>query len=167
MESWKTIPSFHGYSVSDSGRVRNDDTGRLMVIKRNQHGVCHVGLYKHVKQHRRGVALLVANAFVSKLDHEHKTFNTPIHLDGDRSNNRAENLMWRPTWFAQKYTRQFNSNQLGIDEPIIEVNTQERFENSWAAVKTYGLLNNEIMMAIANRTYVWPTYQEFRVLAEN
>lgn len=166
MESWKTIPSFHGYSVSDHGRVRNDDSGRLMAIRRNQHGVCHVGLYKHVKQYKRGLALLVANAFVSKLDTELKTFTTPIHLDGDQSNNRADNLMWRPAWFALKYARQFNSHQLGIDEPIVDVNSKEQFANSWEAVTTYGLLNTEIMTAILNRTYVWPTYQEFRVLAD-
>lgn len=160
--SWKAIPEFPGYSVSDQGCVRNDDTGRILVATPNQHGVMQVGLMRHRKQYKRGVALLVAKAFLPPPVPE--VFNTPINLDGDRSNNDINNLMWRPRWFAVQYHKQFTNGKRGFTKPIMEVNTRERFPTSWQAAVKYGLLDREIMIATLNRTYVWPTYQEFRLI---
>jgi hypothetical protein len=164
MEVWLPLTSFPGYSVSDEGRVRNDHTGRILALMRNQHGVIHVGLSRDLVQHKRSVAVLVASAFCPKLAQHREAFDTPINLDGDRSNNRASNLMWRPKWFAVKYFRQFNEELRGFDCPIVEVISGMQFENSWQAATMFGLLDREILVATMNRTYVWPTYQKFRVL---
>lgn len=158
---WSPIVEFPGYSVSREGQVRNDDTGRIMVLTENQHGITQVGLMKEGKQFKRGVALLVARAFLPA--HPHEAFNTPINLDGDRTNNHVDNLMWRPRWFAIMYHRQFHNDKRGFKEPVIDTKTNEWFPTSWAAATKYGLLDREIMMATLNRTYVWPTYQEFRL----
>ena len=159
---WEIIPEFPGYSVSREGRVRNDDTGRILALTKNQHGLIQVGLMRDCNQYKRGVALLVANAFLPPSTIE--AFNTPINLDGDRTNNRVENLMWRPRWFAILYHRQFHNDLRGFREPIMEVRTKQRFPNSWEAAITFGLLDREILIATLNRTYVWPTYQEFRLV---
>ena len=158
----KPIEYFPGYSVSPSGVVRNDDTGRGMALTKNQHGIVQVGLMQNGTQYKRGVALLVAKAFLSPPISS--AFNTPINLDGDRSNNHIENLMWRPRWFAIFYHRQFYNDKRGFREPVIDVKTKEWFPNSWEAAIKYGLLDREIMIATLNRTYVWPTYQEFRLI---
>jgi hypothetical protein len=128
--------------VSRDGRVRNDDTDHIMAMTRNQQGVIQVGLSRDKKQYRRAVGLLVAKAFLAPPALE--TFNTPIHLDGDLSNNHAENLMWRPRWFAMKYHAQFHSDQRGFDGPIVEIHTGDVFPNSWAAAMEYGLLDRDI-----------------------
>lgn len=159
---WIPIEEFPGYSVSQDGRVKNDDKTRLLTLTRNQLGIIQVGLMRNGVQYKRGVALLVARAFLPPPSPA--TFNTPINLDGDRSNNHAENLMWRPRWFAIKYHQQFHKERRGFNEPIVEINTDEKFPDSWAAATTYGLLDLEIVLATLNRTYVWPTYQEFRLI---
>ena len=160
-EVWRIIPEFPNYSVSDLGRVRNDEMGYIMTQLRNQHGVVHVGLTRNLVQYRRSVALIVASAFVPKLN-EH--FDTPIHLDGDRFNSEVENLMWRPKWFAARYHQQFKNGERGFKVPVLDTKTGERFKTSWEAALKYGLIDREILVATTNRTYVWPTYQVFRVI---
>jgi hypothetical protein len=164
LEVWRSIREFPGYSVGDEGHVRNDDTGRIMAMLVNQHGIGYVGLTKNYRQYKRSVAVLVATAFTPKLAQHRDAFDTPINLNGDRIDNRASNLMWRPRWFAVKYFRQFHSNERGFNVPIEEIGTRERFKTSWDAALKYGLLDREILVATLNRTYVWPSYQRFRVL---
>lgn len=161
---WKVIPDFPDYSVSNRGQIRNDDTGRVLALTRNQNGLVQVGLMNGHHQHKRGVALLVAKAFLPPPVPE--TFDTPINLDGDRLNNATENLMWRPRWFAVRYHQQFHNDKRGFRGPIQEIRTGELFPNSWQAAITYGLLDIEILVATLNRTYVWPTYQRFREVAK-
>jgi hypothetical protein len=158
--AWEPLEEFPGYSVSEAGRVRNDDTGHLLALLRNQQGAIHVGIQKDREQYRRSVGLLVAKAFLDPPPFD--TFNTPIHLDGDLSNNEASNLLWRPRWFAIKYHAQFHNTQRGFPGPIVEIHTQEQFPNSWEAAIQYGLIDRDIYVATINRTYVFPTYQEFR-----
>jgi len=95
---------------------------------------------------------------------EMSAFDTPIHLDGDTMNNHIDNLMWRPRWFAVKYQRQFNEPHPSIRGQIQDIETGYRFNDSWHAATTFGLLDKEIRESIIQRTYVWPTYQRFRIV---
>lgn len=165
MDVWNTIEEFPGYSISDSGHVRNDETGRNMSVLINQHGVANVGLTKRQVQYKRSIALLVAQAFLPP--HPLESFDTPINLDGDRRNNDVHNLMWRPRWFAIRYHNQFDMpTGCSILRPIEDRNSGEIFETSWHAATSWGLLDREIYVAILNNTYVWPTYQHFRIRAD-
>jgi len=161
-EEWRPIDHFPGYSVSTFGRVRTDKTGWFLALNVNQYGVYQVGLMRDGTQYHRSVPLLVAKAFLEPIS---GPFDTPINLDGDRSNNHVDNLAWRPRWFAIKYNRQF---RYPYDNPIpthiIDLKTGEISENSFECAKRYGLLEKDIVLSIMNRTYVWPTYQEFAVL---
>lgn len=166
MEAWREITEFPGYSVSDYGRVRNDQTSRILVLQLNQTGVPNVGLVQRTDgvQCKRSVALLVASTFLDP--HPHEQFDTPINLDGNRTNNHANNLQWRPRWFAARYFDQFRNrnDRWHWPTPIEDEKTGERFEDSWEIVTKYGLLEQDIYLAMLNRTYVWPTYQTFRAL---
>lgn len=162
MEEWKKVLLFTGYSVSNLGRVRNDKTGRMMTIMRNHGGVCYVGLARSGKQCRRSVAPLVAQAFVPKPGlYRESNFSDLIHLDGDSTNNKSTNLMWRPHWFAMRYWAQFKTGPT-VAKPVIEKKTNEQYPRPWDAAVVLGLLEREIIDAALNRTFVWPTYQEFR-----
>lgn len=162
MEVWREIYDFPGYSVSNMGRVRNDDTGRIMAQTRNQAGILQVGLMGPRTQHKRSVALLVANAFLPTWESD--AFDTPIHLNGDRSDCRAENLMWRPRSFAVRFHRQFKTGRISVRQTIEDVKTGQRYRNSMAVASRFGLLDRDIAEAIETRSKVWPTYQEFRVV---
>lgn len=164
-EKWKDLLEFPSYAVSDYGRIINKDTERIKVPSLNQNGVAHVLLMQNLKQFRRSVALLVAKAFlpVPKVEH----FDTPINLNGDRLDNRAANLAWRPRWFAIKYHQQFfqdDPEHRGFNQPVELIQTGERFETSWDAAVKYGLLDKEIFVATFNQTYVFPTGHRFRVI---
>jgi hypothetical protein len=168
MEEWRVVQGFPSYSVSNTGLIRSDieykngNTGRIIQPSKNQRGLAYVGLMKNGVQHKRSVALMVAHAFV--LTARPLAFNTPINLNGDRFDNHASNLLWRPLWFARKYFRQFAYPHARIPRPIVEVKTEQVFENSWDAALTHGLLDEEIFVSMVDKTYVWPTYQRFEVL---
>lgn len=160
-EQWKQIPGFHEYSVSDTGRIRSEKSGRILSLSENQFGVLCVGLMKNGEQKHRSVPLLVASAFLPSVN---DAFDTPINLDGNRHNNDITNLAWRPRWFAVKYNRQFREPYLyPVLQKIINVSTGEIFKNSFHCAMTHGLLEEDVVLSIANNTVVWPTYQEFRI----
>ena len=163
-ESWKFIDFFPGYSISDRGQVRADKSGRFLALNDNQYGVVQVGLMRNGLQYHRSVPLLVAKAFLPEVA---GPFDTPINLDGDRHNNRVENLAWRPRWFAIKYNQQFRYPfENPIQAPVVDLKTGEVSENSLECAKRYGLLEQDLVLSILNRTYVWPTYQEFGIVQE-
>jgi hypothetical protein len=106
----------------------------------------------------------VALAF---LDNPSDIFDTPIQIDGDPANCRADNLMWRPRWYAVLYKKQFEKEgryENPIDSPVHAVNEGERFSNSLEAACRYGLLEREVVLSILNKTPAWPTYQFFEML---
>jgi hypothetical protein len=164
-ELWRKIPKFENYSVSNHGRIRNDVTDRIMALGENQFGVVKVGMMREGKQYDRSVSLLVAKAFLGEPRFE--TFDSAINLDGDRHNNHVDNLVWRPRWFAAKYNRQFREPyKFPIPNKIEDMDSGEISENSWHCATRYGLLEQDLVLSIFNRTYVWPTYQQFRAISD-
>lgn len=161
-EEWKPIRDFPGYSVSNFGMVQNDYTGRWLRISLNQYGVPQVGMMQSGIQRHRSLPLLVARTFIKRT---YPAFDTPINLDGNRFNNRVDNLMWRPRWFAVKYNYQFrHPSERYINHPIRDLKTGEISEGSFDCAKRYGLLEDDLIESILQRTYVWPTYQTFEVV---
>lgn len=161
MEQWRVIELFPEYSVSDHGRIRSDKSGRILALNENQYGLVQVGLMRNGEQRHRSVPLLVAKAFMPQSP---GPFDTPINLDGDRHNNHIHNLAWRPRWFAIRYNRQFKyPSEYSIENPIVELATGEISDNSFECAKRYGLLEKDLVLSILNRTYVFPTFQEFAV----
>lgn len=164
MDDWIAIRGFSSYSVSPMGDIRNEDTGKLLRPKTAQNGQAFVGLMRRGEQRQRSIALIVAQTFLPRPPTEY--FDTPINLDGDRFNNRADNLAWRPRWFAIKYNHQFRRvYQNRIENPLRDDEGQEYRDSFEAAVKN-GLLENELVLGVLNRAPVWPTYQEFFVILD-
>lgn len=173
MERWKKIREFPRYSVSNFGRVINNETEHIMTPYENQYRVVFISLSKEGKQHHRSLPLIVASAFVRRprSPEQREAFDTPINLDGDRHNNHADNLVWRPRWFAVKYNRQFHHRyNNSIHFPIVEFEERRGkiyetyYENSFHCAISNGLLEQDVVMSILNATVVWPTYQAFGVI---
>jgi hypothetical protein len=164
MESseWRPVEGFPGYSVNPLGEVVNDSTGRFLIPRYNQYGVPYVGLMREWQQCTRSLPKLVARAFLPRPS---DIFDTPIQLDGNPTNCRVDNLMWRPRWYAVLYKRQFEDRyDHPIDVPVHAVSEKEKFPNSLAAACRYGLLEREVVLSILNRTPAWPTYQYFELV---
>lgn len=112
MEFFQTIWEFPNYEVSNYGNVRRKGALRNMAVTPTTGGALRVNLAHDRGQHTRSVAKIVALEFVPKPHtdrpgSEYADCDTPIHKDGNLANNRADNLAWRPRWFAWKYARQF------------------------------------------------------------
>lgn len=151
---------FPNYAVSDLGRVRSDITGRILKQHPNQQGIYKVGLVREkgggpVTQ---SVSRLVATHFV---EGESDGSNTPINLDGDRANNRASNLAWRPRWFAVRYHRQFDYRPAAT-YPVVCLDTDEVFVNAREASMRYGILEADIVQDCYSQNGVWPHGYDFR-----
>ena len=168
-EEWITIPGFVDYQVSNKGRVARLWSGRpkkVMTLTVNPHGTVYVGLSRNNIQRKRSVALLVASAFLPKPESSH--FNTPVHLDCNRSNNEVSNLAWRPKWFAPKYHEQVNKPYRSrINKPIVNLDTNKRFPNSLEAALCYGVLEQDVVRTAYNvegYRSCFPTNHRFEVL---
>jgi hypothetical protein len=165
---WLQIEEFPMYSVSNIGEGRNDETDRYMSKLVNQRGIVNVGLTRDRVQYKRSLTLLVAEHFIDKpRDTSGKwleAFDTPINLDGDRFNNHADNIVWRPRWFATKYYQQFQQSHACFNRPVEIIETGEMFETSFAAATALGLLDREIAISVMTKNYVWPINQHFRVV---
>lgn len=163
MEKWLKIAGFPEYSVSDYGRVRNDEFNRIMALSINQNGIVHVGLTTNRVQRKMSVTRLVAYAFLRCP--QHPSFDTPINLDGDRRNNFAANILWRPRWFATEYFRQFRET---LDEkytvPIRDADTGRPYDSSWEVAMEFGLLVRDVFRSAVLGSKVWPTNQIFALI---
>ena len=161
MERWEIIPDFPNYLVSDEGFVRHEKGEQDLKCLTNNTGVVYVNLWQDGRRHGRSLARLVALAFLAEPEYPH--FDTPINLNGDGSDNRASNLMWRPRWFAVKYHQQFYSSPKGFRVPIVDLDSGERFPNSWEAATKFGLLDIDILKQTLTHNRVFPTNQLFEV----
>lgn len=157
MEKWVQSYQFPGYSVSDQGRVRNDDRERILTVRHLPTGHLAVSLTKDGVQVCRSLAKIVASSFVPGYS---EIFNTPIHLDGDRKNCWAENLLWRPRWFSFKYHTQFTAN-IPKHRPLRRTETGEVFGSGWPWVTNEGLLYYQILEAASKGGSVFPTGDHF------
>lgn len=161
-DNWHPVPGFLEYSINPLGQVRRDSTGRIISPRYNQYGVPYVGLMRQWQQCIRSLPRLVARTF---LPPPSDIFDTPIQIDGDPTNCRVDNLMWRPRWYAILYKRQFEDRYDNpLNEPVRAVNEKERFSNSLEAACRYGLLEREVVLSVLNRTPAWPTYQYFELV---
>lgn len=86
-EEWREIVGFPSYRVSNLGRVRNVTTGRVLRPADDGHGYLRVNLGRgnHRKVHR-----LVCFAFHG----DPAPGQEVAHLDGNRANAAAANLVW-------------------------------------------------------------------------
>lgn len=161
-ERWYELEEFPDYAVSDLGEVHNIKTGMPRRTSINQQGIVKISLYQGRELITRSVAVMVAEAFC---DGRTEFFNTPIHLDGDRENCRADNLMWRPRWFAVQYHRQFDSEDFHrMDVTIEEVDSGDIYHSVKEACMDLGLYYNDVYRSYIHGTRVPLTRQEFRLV---
>ena len=158
-EVWVHIQGFHNYKISSSGRIANIDTGKILKESRTKNGVVKIGMVIGGVQYTRSVSVLVAEAFV---EGRSDIFNTPIHLDGNPLNNRSDNLVWRPRWFAWKYSRQFDEIQPGQNRgPLVDLKTGEIYTDMVSAAIHNGLLISDIWKCVHTKKETFPTWQLF------
>jgi hypothetical protein len=157
VESWVPLVGYPGYSVSTTGKVRNDRREHVLTPMENAQHRPFVKLTKDGVQVSRGLALLVSSAFIP----QRTGWNTPIHFDGDLMNCHVDNLDWRPRWFAIRHTEQFRMDIPEDHRPVRELSSRRIYNDAWSVVFACGLLYMELIRAIAIKTYVFPNMQTY------
>lgn len=90
MEKWFPIKDFENYLISNTGKVMNSNTGKLLYINDKGGKYYSVDLWKNNKRKRMYVHRLVAMAFIENPE------NKPAvnHIDANHHNNNVSNLEW-------------------------------------------------------------------------
>ena len=93
MIEWRNIEDSSNYEVSNEGIIRNKTTKKELKGRITKNGYLQVSLKidKDNKFSNRYVHRIVALAFLLNDDKEKNQVN---HIDGDKTNNKVENLEW-------------------------------------------------------------------------
>jgi len=164
-EVWKPIPEFPRYQISNLGRVYNQERDIIMQTSHTNFGHVKITLRSehYGIRYTRSVAQLVAEAFVEPPNIH---CDQIVILDGNFDNLAFYNIMWRPRWFAWKYTRQLKMIQPMHYKnlPIVNVVTHDSYESVIDAGMTEGLLFNDIWRSTYAHSVVYPTGVGFEVI---
>ena len=168
-EKWQPIVGYPGYEVSDFGRVRSlKNGGRILAQTKNHKGYLRVKLTKNGISTQFLVHRLVGWAFNSGF-RDGMQIN---HLNGDKSDNRPENLEWctpsenlqhaydvlnRKAAFQDKHMPDYIRIKISKSNKGRMISTEHRLRNSIAhRGKGIGGTNPKARM-----TFCWTTGEFF------
>lgn len=159
---WVIIPDFPDYLISNQGLIINRNSSKPLRVSHTREGAVKVGLVKDGEQCTRSVKVLVAESYVPG---KNEIFDTPIHLDGQDDHNAADNIVWRPRWFAWAYKNQLkhvsDNDRIG---PLRDVETNIRYYDIYEAAITHGLLFRDVRKSLVTGESTFPTFQVFRMV---
>ena len=176
-EVWKDIKNYEGeYQISNLGRVKSLDRiirneglkgGHKFYIKKEQllnptqhkHGYYQVGLNREHKKKMFLVHRLVAEAFCRN-PNNYKEIN---HIDGNKTNNSAENLEWvnHSENMKHAYANELNKgNHKKIAQFTLNNKKVDEFKSVLEASKKTGFCKQALSNAARGRYktsygYIW------------
>lgn len=90
-EIWKDVIGYEGYyQVSNNGKVKSLLSNKILKCRIKDNLYNYVGLYKKNKINNHYIHRLVAINFI----HNHENKKTVNHKNGNKNDNRIENLEW-------------------------------------------------------------------------
>jgi len=173
-EIWKIVEDFKGYEVSNMGNLRIiHNKKKTIQLNKNNYGYIRKTMYNHItkKCKRVSVHRIVAKAFISNNDSSKNFIN---HKDGNRSNNKVDNLEWLS--HSQNIKHAYDTGLcVSIGCPIkldkIDPNTKKIIKtyNSYKdAIKDIDTNGHKMAKSIKNnillKGYFWKQHEKFRSL---
>ena len=147
-ERWETIEAFPLYKISDQGEVFSSLTEKVLCKSLTKQGHHKVQLMREGIAYTRSVGALVAKTFLEPPPRE--DFTAIIHLNGDKIDCRAENLMWRPHYSAMAYHEQFMYPYFELTfTHVRDIKTGREYRPIQKAVVEHGLLLKDIQISMS------------------
>jgi len=143
LETWLDVEDFPLYEVSDLGRVRNKDTEFVLKPLSNGRDSLVVILRRDNRGHTRSIRRLVALAFLG----EPYGSEVALPIDGDYNNNAADNLVYKPMWFAQRAKKQHRRRDPIRHQQVRVIETGDIYANTLACAEALGLLEDYVLLA--------------------
>ncbi len=110
-EEWRTVAGYEGlYEVSNMGNVRSTRSGKLLKPSLNNSGYSVIHFYDHQNFKAFTIHRLVAMAFIPNPCGK-RTVN---HIDGDKTNNRADNLEWAT--YSENHKHAYKTGLKGVSD---------------------------------------------------
>lgn len=161
-DEWKDVPGYEGlYQVSDEGRVvgtvRRGSSGNEIKSHIRRDGYRYVVLYKDAKGKNFALHRLVAMAFIPNPENKREV----NHKNGDKTDNRVENLEWTTPKENTKHAFDsgLNNNRIRkLSKPVIvldrETGTTTRYPSIREASRVLGVCQATISRQ-CKRTTKW------------
>lgn len=163
IENWKDIEGYEGkYQVSNFGNVRNKS--KVLSLRTNR-GYKYITLYKDGKTTSKAIHRLVAIYFIPN------TVNKPEvnHIDGDKKNNRIDNLEWcTPSENSKhayaiglkkpiKANGELNTNAKLTKKEVIEIRSRYvkgcKINGTTAIARDYGISKSQACRIVSNKMW--------------
>ena len=145
-EEWLPIFDMEDYEVSNLGAIRNARTDRILKTFYDRYGNEQVRLYVERQRHTYQVSRLVALAFCDGYEKGLEVW----HMDGNRRNNRADNLKWKTRSFIIKQRYSIGRKYLHRTRPIRCIETGEEWNSIIEASRVTGLNRDSISKCVNN-----------------
>lgn len=175
---WAPVPGYEGiYEVSSAGEVRSVNrvvpgtrsgkatwirvSGRTMKLRTGDDGYVRVRLNRDNTGRGFLVHRLVALAHVKNPDDKPQA----AHKDGDRSNNKASNIVWATQSENEQHKRAHGTDRGGARHPLARLSQAQVAEVRASPRERLGELAKELGVTRAHVNSVrsgrrWPLYQQ-------
>ena len=146
-EAWMPVPGFEGlYSASNMGRMRSEKRGILSPSK-GVGGYLHISLYRRGKRIPTTIHSVVASAFLGARP---AGFDV-CHINGDREDNRAGNLLYGSRKENMSHTISHGTHRSGekinftkLSESDVEEIRGNKTAGNRDLAKLYGVTHSNI-----------------------
>lgn len=160
LEEFREVEEFPDYEVSEFGLIRNAHTKHVNGTYNNGSDVLQVSMRRGGRPHIRAVHIVVARAFLDP--HPDEGRFVPWHIDRDWQNCAADNLEWKPLWWAARIARQDKQIEPRDYRPIRHVKSGQEYDNALECARAIGGLEDLVLLTAQHsqgRTYMGSAFE--------